>query len=310
MPQFGQIIASSIFILLLASCDEPQLTHSADGKFYVSHNNKDALYFKIDNQPVKLVQGEIKQLDLRAGKHTIEYPIGQKTEFIIYPGNQGGIINPTRQYYYSYSSVFKEIISNQLFSLKYNQIVVDGIKVQGPILSSNALFIDNNVFKCDYPIGASFLNVFTLNKSKQSEGQVKAKCFTKEEFIDFLSVVGSKVNNIHIVDKGIKEQNTITHSFEYALPIANFNNYSLQSYANRIVEIVDDFKNISNIESKAQIYDEYYHYIYNMAKIYSTFHLGQNKHDRDEYSAFINQTNMIFNAGILKQHPVNNYKAH
>lgn len=47
-----------------------------------------------------------------------------------------------------------------------------------------------------------------------------------------------------------------------------------------------------------------------MAKIYSTFHLGQNKHDRDEYSAFINQTNMIFNAGILKQHPVNNYKAH
>ncbi|CAA2930331.1 hypothetical protein [Arsenophonus endosymbiont of Bemisia tabaci] len=41
-------MASSIFILLLASCDEPQLTHSADGKFSVSHNNKDALYFKID----------------------------------------------------------------------------------------------------------------------------------------------------------------------------------------------------------------------------------------------------------------------
>lgn len=122
-----------------------------------------------------------------------------------------------------------------------------------------------------------------------------------------MSVVGSKVNNIHTVDKGIEEQNTVMHSFEYALTIANFNNYSLQSYANRIV---DDFKNISNIESKAQIYDEYYHYIYNMTKIYSTFHLGQNKYDRDEYSAFINQTNMIFNAGILKQHPVNNYKAH
>lgn len=92
MPQFGQIIASSIFILLLASCDEPQLIHSADGEFYVSHNNKDALYFKIDNQPVKLVQGEIKQLDLRAGKHTIKYTIGQKTEFIIYPGNQGELL--------------------------------------------------------------------------------------------------------------------------------------------------------------------------------------------------------------------------
>ncbi|WP_119711096.1 hypothetical protein [Arsenophonus endosymbiont of Aleurodicus floccissimus] len=145
--------------------------------------------FKIDNQSVKLVQGEIKQLDLPSGKHTIEYPIGQKTEFIIYPGNQGGIINLTQQYYYAYSSVFKGIISNQLFSLKYNQIVVDGIKVQGPILSSNALFIDSNVFKCDYPIGASFLNVLALNKSKQSDGQVKTKCFTKEEFIDFLSVV-------------------------------------------------------------------------------------------------------------------------
>lgn len=47
-----------------------------------------------------------------------------------------------------------------------------------------------------------------------------------------------------------------------------------------------------------------------MAKIYSTFHLGQNKHDRDEDSAFIYQTNMIFNAGILKPRPVNNYKAH
>ncbi|CAA2930332.1 hypothetical protein [Arsenophonus endosymbiont of Bemisia tabaci] len=196
--------------------------------------------------------------------------------------------------------------------MKYNQIIVDGIKVQGRILSSNALFIDNNVFKCDYPpIGPSFLNVFALNKSKQLDGQVKAKCFTKEEFIDFLSVVGSTVNNIHIVDKGIKEQNTVTHSFEYGLPIANFNNYSLQSYSNRVVEIVHDFKKVSNIESKKQIYDEYYHYIYNMAKIYSTFHLGQNKHDRDEYSAFINQTNMIFNAGILlKQHSVNNYKAH
>ncbi|HGJ5859563.1 MAG TPA: hypothetical protein ACHBX6_07655 [Arsenophonus nasoniae] len=310
MPRFWQIIANSLFILLLASCDERQLTNSADGKFYISHNNKDALYFKIDNHPVKLVQGEIKQVDLASGKHTIEYPIGEKTEFIIYPGNQGGIINPTQQYYYAYSSVFKEIISNQLLSLKYNQIVVEGIKVKGPILSSNALLIDNNVFKCDYPIGASFLNVLALNKSKQSDNHVETKCFTKEEFIDFLSVVGSKVNNIQIVDKGLNEQNTVTHSFEYALPIAHFNNYSLQSYANKIVEIVDNFKNISNVESKAQLYEEYYQYLYNMAKVYSTFHLGQNKHDRDEYSAFINQTNMIFNAGILKRRPANTYKAH
>lgn len=79
MPQFWQIIANSLFVLLLASCDERQLTNSADGKFYISHNNKDALYFKIDNHPVKLVQGEIKQVDLASGKHTIEYPIGEKS---------------------------------------------------------------------------------------------------------------------------------------------------------------------------------------------------------------------------------------
>lgn len=246
MPQFWQIIANSIFVLLLASCGEQQLINSAGGKFYISHNSKDALYFKIDNYPIKLVQGEIKQVDLPSGKHTIEYPIGQETGFIIYPGNQGGIINPTQQYYYAYSSVFKEIISDRLLALKPNQIVVDRIKVLGPILSSNALFIDNNVFKCDYSIGTSFLNVLALNK--QSDSHVKTKCFTKEEFIDFLSAVGSKVNNIHIVDKRVKEQNTITHSFEYALPIANFNNYSLQSYANKIVEIVDNFNNISNVE--------------------------------------------------------------
>ncbi|HGJ5872550.1 MULTISPECIES: hypothetical protein [Arsenophonus] len=310
MPQFWQIIASSLFVLLLASCDERQSSNSADGKFYISHNNKDALYFKIDNHPIKLIQGEIKHVDLQSGKHTIEYPIGQKTEFIVYPGNQGGIINPTRQYYYAYSSVFKEIISNQSLFLKHNQIIVDGIKVQGPILSSNALLIDNNVFKCDYAIGTSFLNVLALNKSKQLDRHVKTKCFTKEEFIHFLSLVESKVDNIHIIDKGINEQNTVTHSFEYALPMANFNNYSLQSYANKIVEIVDNFKNINNVESKAQIYEEYYQYLYNMAKVYSSFHLGQNKHDRDEYSAFINQTNMIFNAGILKRRPAKIYKVH
>ncbi|MFS1538680.1 MAG: hypothetical protein ACL7BU_08315 [Candidatus Phlomobacter fragariae] len=108
MPQFWQIIANSIFVLLLASCSEGQLTNSADGKFYISHNNKDALYFKIDNHIIKLIQGEIKQLDLQSGKYTIEYPLGQKTEFIIYSGNRDGIINPTKQYYYAYSLVFKK----------------------------------------------------------------------------------------------------------------------------------------------------------------------------------------------------------
>ncbi|MFW0002212.1 MAG: hypothetical protein AB8W37_02720 [Arsenophonus endosymbiont of Dermacentor nuttalli] len=89
MPQFWQIIANSIFVLLLVSCDERQLTNSADGKFYISHNSKDALYFKIDNHPFKLVQGEIQKVDLQSGKHTIEFPIGQKTEFIIHRGNRG-----------------------------------------------------------------------------------------------------------------------------------------------------------------------------------------------------------------------------
>lgn len=76
-------------MLLLVSYDERQLTNSADGKFYISHNSKDALYFKIDNHPVKLTQGEIQQVDLQSGKHTIEFPIGQKTEFITYLSNGG-----------------------------------------------------------------------------------------------------------------------------------------------------------------------------------------------------------------------------
>lgn len=139
---------------------------------------------------------------------------------------------------------------------------------------------------------------------------MKTKCFTKEELIDFLSMMESKVNNIHIIYKGVNEKNTITNLFEYASPIANFNNYSLQSYAKKVVEIVDNFKNSNNVESKAQIYEEYYQHIYNMAKVYSTFHLGQNKHDRDKYSAFINQTNMIFNADIIKRSSSNNYEVH
>ena len=55
------------------------------------------------------MQGEIQEVDLQSGKHTIEFPIGQKTEFIIYRGNrgeEGG--DPTKQYYYAYSSVIKK----------------------------------------------------------------------------------------------------------------------------------------------------------------------------------------------------------
>lgn len=105
---------------------------------------------------------------------------------MVYPGNRGGIINPNRDIYYSFTTLFKqEYPPSEEIRIDERTVWVNGILLRGAINSSDSLFIDNNIFSCDIPIDEP-LPTYLSDWDGNEKVSALTKCFTKDDFYQYI----------------------------------------------------------------------------------------------------------------------------
>lgn len=294
---------------LSLGCDEATTPITQTGIFYISNNDIEPLEFKIDTNHFSINKGEVKKIILANGEHILESNAGEKKVFMVYPGNNGGIINPSQEIYYSFTSVFTSEENREHFYLDTRSVWVNGQLIHGAINSSDAVFIDNNIFRCDIPLNEP-IPPYLPDWKNTGVGNVLTKCFTQEEFQEFLAKYPYGIhfysNHGLLIDRAskkqfdwINEKNTRTDDFNPTLSKISFNNKNLVQEANTIYEIVHAYLASRDPDKKQELYNNYHLHIMSMAWIYSQQVKNNILVDKEAYFQLIKETGRIFGAGIL-----------
>ncbi|MBI6528023.1 hypothetical protein JEP40_02615 [Proteus vulgaris] len=296
---------------LTTGCEPVASSNSQSGVFYISNNKTVPLVFQIDENSFWLNSGEVKEIKLENGKHVLVDADGEKKIFMIYPGNHGGIINPSRDIYYSFTSVFSPKENNKHFYLTTRSIWINGQLVSGAINSSDATFIDNNIFQCEIPLNEP-IPTYLSDWNNKRMGNVLTKCFSQSEFQNFLS---KKPYDIHVYSGSsllearkeknkynwINNENTRTDDFIPTLSNITFNNSEMLKEAKNIYKITNSYLASRDPNEKIVYYNEYHFHVMAMAMVYSQQIQNDIFDDKEAYFKLINETGRIFGAGILSE---------
>ncbi|MBG2913043.1 hypothetical protein I5F12_08280 [Proteus cibarius] len=296
---------------LTTGCEPTTNSNSQSGVFYISNNKTTPLVFQIDNNSFWLNTGEVKEIKLENGKHVLVDADGTKKTFMIYPGNHGGIINPSREIYYSFTSIFSPKEGSEHLYLTMRSIWINGQLVHGAINSSDAMFIDNNVFRCEIPLNEP-IPTYLPDWSNKGVVNVLTKCFSQSEFQDFISRKPYGINvyagrNLLEAHKEkdkynwINDENTRTDDFIPTLSHIEFNNGEMLKEAKSIYKITNSYLASRDPNEKQNYYNEYHFHIMAMAMVYNQQIQNDIFDDREAYFKLINETGRIFGAGILSE---------
>ncbi|OAT21088.1 hypothetical protein [Proteus myxofaciens] len=292
-------------------CDRTISPTAQTGLFYISNNNNTPLEFYIDNTHFKINEGEIEKIKLEDGKHVLVDINGKKKIFMVYPGNQGGIINPSRAIYYSFTSVLTAKEDPNNFYLNTQSVWVNGQLISGAINSSDAMFIDNNVFHCNVPIGET-INTYLDDRKDKAVANVLTKCYSQVSFGKLLLKNPEGIHfhsNIELLQdelnenklNWINEENTRTEDFIISLDKIKFNNNKLVKEAKQINNIIYQYLSSRDVNDRRTYYNAYHSHIMNMAKIYHEQIQSNMFDDKDAYIKLILETSKIFDAGVLSE---------
>lgn len=292
--RFAHLIVLSAFFM--GGCEQAIQHPITNGNFYFNQNGVDPITFKIDAQQITLKPNQVGTIELLAGLHTLTLPNGQKKQFIVYPGNKGGIINPQREIYYAYSFFTGTEQKSNPFSLVNNQVAAGNYRIVGAIESSDALFIDNSLFKCNYIIGQK--PPYELLES-DGANKLMTKCFSQKELFELIHLDDALLSQLRITRTIRAAKNTITENFDYQTQVPDFIDSSLQFQAMRVYNVINDYKASQDIADKKYYFDLYHKYISDMAHIYSTVSVdNHNLAEKKKYADFMNKSGAIFEAGI------------
>lgn len=298
--QFIKTLIIFSFGLGLSGCDIYPIATSESGRFYFTNDSSDSFTFLMDYQPIVIPQQGVGSILLKPGIHSMTTESGKFVRFIVYPGNKGGILNPSRQLYYAYNFTHGTEGIPAVYHLSKQSLVVNNYQLSGAINSSNDYVIDNNVFNCDFAVGTQVpevLNSFT------AVSQVKTKCFTHKELVDLIDNEDILVSQLIIQKMIINEPQSVTINFDYPLPTPEFSDEALQMYALDIVHLINNFRCSLDPDRKQYYYSQYHSKISSMAIIYSQMGTDrQSRQEKRKYINFMQQTRAIFDAGTLMYH--------
>lgn len=283
--------------LSLSGCDGNQTIVPESGRFYFTNDSSDSFIFLIDYQPIVIPQNGIGSISLNPGFHSMTTETGKVVQFIVYPGNKGGILNPTQQLYYAYDFIYGTEGIPAVYHLNKQSLVIDGYELMGRVNSSNDYVIDNNVFNCDIAIGEYVPEALV---SSTTVSKVKTKCLTHKELVDLIRNEDVFLSQLRIKKLINDEMQSVTVDFKYPLSQPNFSDEILQMYALDVVGLINNFRRSLDPQRKAFYYNQYHDNISHMAVIYSR--MGSDKRsqlEKRKYAEFIRQTQAIFAAGTL-----------
>lgn len=291
-------------IFLLPRCgDETQPDAPELSRYYYSNITGDDLFFTVNGKSYHLAHDAEGIVYLPSGLNKLETPQGQQISFMAYPGNSGGILNPSRARYYSYTIHDGDTLYSPQFNSMVKTFKFDGHYYQGPLRTSNADVIDNNLFKCRYPSDVPDIKA-VLDRFVAGEKGMMTICMNENEFRRFLEYNPRGVSLLPDNTVITPEQDADTGNTFRPHDI-QFQDAELREDAEKITDIVTEFRHQTDVTKKYEIYSRYHTVLMRMANRYRQILLQsdkENKTDKEEsrrFSEFVQETGEIFGAGVL-----------
>ena len=243
MKKFFMII---FMLLMVFSCSFQK------GVFILDNPSDTAIKVKIDGKEYNLGTGKYEKLTLKPGKHTMTDSEGKEVSFIVYADSKGGVINPTRSDYIYVNMAYAVEGAGNSFRPMGEDIIVNGLKYEGPFGMVNDLIIDKNFKGWDYDIHTPFPEkIYTSDGN--SKGNIFIKIFTKKEFLDFaeeMGIVGTPESGGEV--KKTPEKPAVS---EYKVP--PFKNPDVKKYAEEMVALDKAYATAINAGEQKKIMSEY-----------------------------------------------------
>lgn len=289
-----RFLAFLLTIMTFISCDDPFKRQD----FYLSNPTAQEIKVSIDDKAYVLAPQSYEILKLEGGIHELTYN-NQKTSFNVFKQNSGGIINPTLEPHYIYSMVYATEGNFDKFGATMREVWIDGVSYEDNIKSTNALFIDNNLYRCTYFLGEEYPEE-QITYDKKAVGNFFNKFFTKAEFIAFYEEM------LVEEEKGFYQQNrieggecTITEPDELALVLPDVDQADVIASYKKEMELVQEFKTSTDASRQKAIQKELFDLAMSRSKLdinYSKLTTAQNESMND----FVHASGRISGAGIIQ----------
>lgn len=286
------IIVAFVMMCLFSACG------MMDGGmgFYLTNPTDKSIEVEIDKQKYTLASNEIVKLELEAGVHTMILPDNESVDFKVFDNSSGGIINPTKSVHAIFTMIY--VVDDKAassFMPPTNEVLIDGVEYEGPIRTTDAMFIDNNMYHCTYAVGEPFPTTLTTGDSK-SKGNMKSKYFTKKEFTDFYSKETTGNEEEHEKNKVAGGETQITEKQSTVFPVVDFDNKELQEQATKMLATVKAY--MKAYAGEQEKYQKQYHEE-TMALI-NIKRDNMNVAENEKYNNFVNQAGSLMGIGITR----------
>lgn len=263
--------------------------------FYLSNPTNDILKVFIDGNEHTLQANTHEVLTLKEGKHTLKYE-DKVTNFNVFTGNTGGIINPTLAPHYIFSMVYATEGNFSHFKSIAKPITIDGVVYEENIKSTNALLIDNNLYRCTYSLGEAYPDEINTH-NKQATGNFFNKFFTKKEILAFIA--DQQGTTEPQGTKAVNSEDTITEISTKEIAPIQIPIPELQAIYEKKIALATEYRNSTDAKRQKEIQKELFDISMSTSKLnidYSALTVPQNQSMND----FEYQIGAITGAGIIE----------
>lgn len=295
MKNFFKISLIASTVLVLSACDQLDLDNKKD-KFYYSNPSDKSMSFVVDDKTYQVEPGKSGYLTLSPGEHSLQDSAGNKSTFMVYENNNGGILNPDNFMYYRLSEVYAVQGKGDRFKPTEYKVVINGYQLEMPLQSTNATLIDGNVFKCTYTLGEPFPSEIKSH-NKNEVGNIKTKCFDKPELIQYIMTdYGQDLKPLSPQDE---YNDTVNLALDYSLPQPQFTDPDIQAEAENWVALLDQIKESNDPNIHKQLKTPLHEAINKLSKADSERAVKNSVEDNKYYNSFIHQASQYQSYGIL-----------
>ena len=185
------------------------------------------------------------------------------------------------------------------FGSTAREVVIDDVLYEDNIKSTNALFIDNNLYRCTYFLGEEYPEE-QITHNKNAVGNFYNKFFTKAEFIAFYD------EDLPAESKGFHQQNmvaggacTITEPNALELKLPDVPQEDVIASYKQEMALVEEFKTSTDAGRQKEIQKELFDLSMSRSKLdinYSKLSTEQNQSMND----FVHASGRISGAGIIQ----------
>ena len=289
-----RILAIVISAMTFISCDDPFKRQD----FYLSNPTAQEITVTLDDKPHTVAANGYEVISLTPGLHELTYK-AQKHKFNVLKQNSGGIINPTLEPHYIYSMVYATEGNFDKFGSTAREVWIDGVGYEDNIKSTNALFIDNNLYRCTYFLGEAYPEE-QITYDKNAVGNFFNKFFTKAEFIAFYDETAEES------EKGFHQQNsiengvcTLTENTTQDLVLPDVPQAAVLDSYKKEIELLEEFKKSTDAKQQKAIQKELFDLAMSRSKLEINYR-QLTPAQIESMNEFVHASGRISGAGIIE----------